>query len=195
MYEREGVRFRETDLIDLLHKIVQRQHPDSIVEVDNKVASIPATMRYVGLRADRRHHRHDRQWVVAEVVASAQLLIDDIDPMRRVMNLNPAQGAEDQRWTDLERRRDEVRGRLAVIATGHASREVRDLARRLATELYNAAISTRWAVHDMLFHRDNPEQMATAKQDHQTASATAAELQHAVQVAGSGQPRRKLSMG
>jgi hypothetical protein len=147
-------------------------------------AGIPAVMTYFGLRADRRYRLQERQWVDAAVVADVQQLLTEIDPMRRAMNLNPAEGAEDQLWRDLERRRDDVQKRLLVLGTGHPSPHVRDLAQRLAVEVSNATVQSKWVVHDMMRNRENPEQMDTARQHHEAAAATTAELQLAVQNPG-----------
>ena len=90
-------------------------------------AGIPAAMTYVGLRADQGHRLQERQWVDAAVVADVQQFLIEIDPLRRAMNLNPAQGAEQQLWTDLMQRRADLQKRLLVLGTGHASAQVRDL--------------------------------------------------------------------
>jgi len=147
---------------------------------------IPAAVTYLQLRTDRRHHLQERQWDDAQVVAEAEVLLGDIDPIRRTMNLNPTPGAEDQLWADFDRRRDELRGRLKTISAGHRSKQVRNLADTLATEVFNASNSAKWAVFDMLHNKNNPQWMDTARENHSAATATVARLKSAVQAAGSG---------
>ena len=154
-------------------------------------AGIPAGMTYVGLRADQGHRLQERQWVDAAVVADVQQFLIEIDPLRRAMNLNPAQGAEQQLWTDLMQRRADLQKRLLVLGTGHASAQVRDLAQRLAVEVSNATVQSRWVISDMIQNRDNPGQMDTARREHEAAPTTTAELQLAVQAAGSGRRVRR----
>jgi len=146
-------------------------------------ASIPAVLTYARLRAEGRQHRQDRQWIDAEVLADVQAFLTEIEPYRRTINLNQAEGAEAALWADLERRRDDVRRRLLVVGTGHPSRDVRMLAQRLAVEASNAAISCKHVVSDLLRNRDG-NYMDVAKKDHEVASATAVELKAAVEIAG-----------
>jgi len=149
-------------------------------------AAIPSSGTLLTLRAERRKQLRERQWMDAEVVADVDSLLHDIDPMRRAMNLNPAEGAEDALWAGLETRRDDLQRRLLRLGSGHPSQEVREPARRLASEVFNAAVSSRWVVHDMLLGRDSKEQMETAQRDHDHAVGDATDLRRAVESAGSG---------
>lgn len=159
-------------------------------------AAIPSGITLVVLRVDRRADERrrveerqqralDRQWLDAEVVADVERLLTDIDPMRRSMNINKAEGAEAKLWADLDVRRDDTIRRLLVLSTGHPEVNVRELAQQLAVELHNSANATRWQVHDMLQDRDNAEWMQTARNEHDRATGTLRELKLAVQTASS----------
>lgn len=149
-------------------------------------AGIPALLAYLKLRTEGRHRLQDRQWIDAEVMADVQRILTDIDPQRRTMNLNRAEGAEDELWAELDKRRDDVQRRLLVLGTGHSSEQVRTLAQRLAVEVFNAALQSRWTVNDMLRRDEWREQFDSARETHETARATATELLGAIQTAGSG---------
>ena len=129
------------------------------------------------------------QWLDAEVIADVEHLLVDLNPRRRTLNLNRAEGAEEALWTDLNRRRDDAQRRLLLLGTGHASKKVRMFAQLLAVQVLNAAAACQWTVSDMLRHEDYREQVKSAMQDHATAEATTEALKQAVQEAGSGRRR------
>jgi hypothetical protein len=89
---------------------------------------IPAVMVFLGWRRERTRSLQERQWQDAEVIADVQLLLHDIDPIRRGLNVNPAPEVEDAQWASLNQRRDQVRRRLLALAAGHASAAVRSSA-------------------------------------------------------------------
>lgn len=149
-------------------------------------AGIPAAMTMAGWRHERARRREDRQWADAEIVADARHLLNDIDPVRRGVNVNPAPGAEDAQWASLNQRRDQVRRRLFVLVAGHASAAVRSSAERLEPQLFKAAVQAEWHVDDVIKSRDNPEHLGYARECYETAMATCAELEQAVKAAAQG---------
>jgi hypothetical protein len=152
-------------------------------------AGIPAVLTYAKFQDERRHRLEDRQWVDAEIIADVHRLLSEIDPRRRAMSVNPAEGVETALWANLNQRRDDVQRRLLTLATGHRSQEVRTLAERLSTETSKAFGASNWVIVDMLRSRDSVAQLDIASKDHEAAGATAMELQRAVQDAGRGRPR------
>jgi hypothetical protein len=141
---------------------------------------IPGVMTYLGWHREQGERRQARRWEDAEVVADARQLLTDIDPVRCGINVNSAPGAEDARWTDLNRRRDDVRRRLLVMSTGHPSPGVRSSAKRLEVEVFNAAVQSEWHVSDLLRGRDYAEHRARAQECHESALAVCARLESAV---------------
>jgi hypothetical protein len=87
-------------------------------------SGIPAVMVFLGWRRERTRSLQERQWQDAEIIADVRLLLHDIDPIRRGLNVNPAPGVEDAQWASLNQRRDQVRRRLLALAAGHASAAV-----------------------------------------------------------------------
>jgi len=149
-------------------------------------AGIPAVMTMASWRRERARRREDRMSADAEVIADVRLLLHDIDPIRRGLNVNPAPGAEDAQWASLNQRRDHVRRRLLAIAAGHASAAVRSSAEKLEPELFNAAVQAEWHVADVIKSRDNPEHLGYARERYDSAVAACAELERTIQAAARG---------
>jgi hypothetical protein len=148
-------------------------------------AGIPALMTMAGWRRERARRREERQWADAEIIADARQFLLDVDPVRRGLNANPSPGAEDAQWASLNQRRDQVRRRLLVLAAGHASATVRSSAEKLEPQLFTAAVQAEWHVADVIKNRDNPEHLGYARECHENAVATCAELERVVK-AGQG---------
>ena len=146
---------------------------------------LPGVMTYLGWRQDQRERRQTRRWEDAEVLADAKGLLTDIDPMRRGINVDRTPGAEDELWVELNRRRDDVRRRLLVMANGHLSPAVRSAAKRLEVELFSAAVQSEWHVHDLLKGRDFAEHRARAQEVYESAQTVLARLESAVEQAAS----------
>jgi len=147
---------------------------------------IPAVMTMAGWRRERARRREDRLSTDAEVIADVRLLLHDIDPIRRGLNVNPAPGVEDAQWASLNQHRDQVRRRLLALAAGHASAAVRSSAERLEPQLFKAAIQAEHHVADVIKHRDNPEHLGYARECYDSAVAACAELERTVQAAAQG---------
>jgi hypothetical protein len=107
-------------------------------------SGIPAVMVFLGWRRERTRSLQERQWQDAEVIADVRLLLHDIDPIRRGLNVNLAPGVEDAQWASLNQRRDQVRRRLLALAAGHASATVRSSAEKLEPQLFKAAVQAEW---------------------------------------------------
>ena len=147
---------------------------------------IPAVMVFLGWRRERTRSLQEQQWQDAEVIADVRLLLHDIDPIRRGLNVNPAPGVEDAQWASLNQRRDQVRRRLLALAAGHASAEVRSSAEKLEPQLFKAAVQAEWHVADVIKHRDNPEHLGYAQECYDSAVAACAELESAIKAAAQG---------
>jgi uncharacterized protein YaaN involved in tellurite resistance len=75
----------------------------------------------------------------------------------------------------LEKRRDELRAALLVLAAGHPNRQVQKLAERLAVEVFNALHTATMFVRDPL-QPSGTGAREHAVADHRQAVATAQEL-------------------
>lgn len=78
-----------------------------------------------------------------------------------------------------------------VVLAAHQSKQVQDLAQRLATEVSNATLQTSLLVFNVIQRRDSAEQMDLARLEHEAAMPTTAALRVAVQTAGSGHRGRR----
>jgi hypothetical protein len=143
-------------------------------------AGIPAVMTMVGWRREQARRREDRQWADAEVIADARQFLLNVDPVRCGVNVNTAPGAEDARWANLNKRRDQVRRKLLFLAAGHPSPEVRSAAEKLEPQLFTAAAQTEWHVADLLKGRDTAEHLGYAQERYKDAMAGLADLERAV---------------
>lgn len=156
-------------------------------------AALPSSGTLLTLRADRRQRLEARQWLDADVVADVQQFLNDIDPMRRAVDLNPAEGAADEMWKNLDQRRDQVQRKLLLLAAGHPQKLVRDRAARLARLAYNAEVKLKLAYqHPRLgLDRDGDDYMMKAMREQNRASVEALNLANYVQYAGEGRMRRR----
>jgi hypothetical protein len=147
------------------------------------VAGIAAVMTMLGWRRERARRAEDRQWADAEIVADAQHLLFDVDPVRRGVNVNPVPGAEDAQWASLNQRRDDVRRRLMRLTAGHPSIMVRSSAKKLEPLLFTAAVQAEAHVADLLNGRDTAEHLRYARGRYDAAVAACADLEREVKTA------------
>jgi hypothetical protein len=99
-------------------------------------------------RADERARR-ERLWSDAEVVADIEQLLVDTDPVRRGANAS-ASPAEDEMWAGLARSAGRSEGRLHVLAIGHPSENVREMAKSLPRVVWSAYVASRMHVSEVL---------------------------------------------
>jgi hypothetical protein len=141
-------------------------------------SAIPGWLAWLGLRREGKKQREDRwRGEDAPVVADAVGLLLDVDPDRRMASISPVPATEQATWDDILRRRAGVGGKLLAMAAGHPSAPIRDCAQNLEAQVAASVIQTQWLVTDQIGHRDVPGQYDTARKCHETATATAKNLQ------------------
>jgi hypothetical protein len=114
---------------------------------------IGAVLAYLFQRSaaaiSRREHWSDR---ASEALADVELLLTDAHPHRVTFNMNRDTVIEDVRvLTDrgVRARRD-----VAVLAVGYPDAQIRATARELDVAIFNADVSLRWLVTDMVAGRE-----------------------------------------
>ncbi len=156
---------------------------------------VTGVIGYVSLRDQRDRRRRDRQMLDAEIVADADLLLMDVSPSRRGLNLDPTPGAEADLWAELRRRSTQVSRELGTLAAGHPDDAVRDAASDLSGAVLRATTHSQWHVRDVLASRDASPSLKTAMAEHESATATLARLREAIKTAGASKrmpwPRRR----
>jgi len=154
---------------------------------------VTGAVGWLSLRQDRDRVRRDRQMLDAEVVADADLLLMDVYPPRRGLNLDPTPGAESDRWADLIQRATKVSRELVRLAAGHPDNAVRKAASDLSSAVLRAATRSQWHVRDLLANRDASQSLNSAMAEHEGATAGLFKLRQAVMAAGA--PKQLMWIG
>lgn len=124
-------------------------------------AAIPGTITLLRLRRDRPERD-------ATAVASAQLLVEQLEPLTRLI-FAASPEVEQERHKVLSLQVTETRQRLLALAASHPRRVVRERARIAQHKLGELASASTYALQDTLHSRANAEWMVHAQKTHTEA--------------------------
>jgi hypothetical protein len=123
----------------------------------------------------RKERRQEQQRADAAVLGPVMAFLTDVDPDRLGFNIRPDVTEQEKVMSPLRDRLDGIHGSLLVLAAGHPSDQVSDLARQLAIAVRSTFTSAAWLVQDLIRHSELSYR-DKAKEDHEQARTLAEDL-------------------
>jgi hypothetical protein len=133
----------------------------------------------------RKERRQEQQRADAAVLGPVMAFLTDVDPDRLAANVRSGATEQEKVMSPLRDRLDGIHGSLLVLAAGHPSDQVSDLARRLAIAVRSTFTSVSWLVQDLIRHSELSYR-DKAKEDHAQASQLAEDLLNEIARYGRG---------
>jgi hypothetical protein len=145
-------------------------------------AAVSARLTHRGRREERRR---EQQRADAATLGPVMAFLTDADPDRLAINVRSDVAEQEKVMSPLRDRLDGIHGSLLILAAGHPSDQVSDLARRLAIALRTSFTSASWLVQDVIRHSE-VSYRDKAKEDHDQARQLAEDLLRGIARYGHG---------